>query len=458
MLGVITLAVMTRSIHVNSSFWLDEAAQAIESARPFTEQFQIVPDFQPPLYHVIVHFWMSFGGKAEWWLRLTSIIPGLITIWITMLLAKKWFNQHTALITGILLASSQFHTFYSQELRPYSLAACFALLAVYSFSYLDTKPKIALAGLMFSWIMGCYTTYVFPLIPITLWLVTVFWYQRNSKYLLLATIVTIVAWIPWIPTFVAQLQTGTGLAADSTVWSQIVSYPWYKSVPLTFFKFLIGRIPFSASIPNMMMYTIMGIIAIRGIIVPKHYPAWKIVGMLIGVPILISFMLSFFVPILDPKRVLYSLPFLYMLIAASIPDKPKGAFILVFLLMINMSGLAQYGQNPDVQREPWRDAISTITREIHQSDQVVFAFPQAFAPWLWYADSTIPTMTMPIAQPLIENRYIVFDYLMDMTDPHRQIYAALQDSGYYEASFLQYPGIGKIRFFSKASPVARRLP
>ncbi len=266
------------------------------------------------------------------------------------------------------------------------------------------------------------------------------------------------AWIPWIPTFVAQLQTGTGLAADSTVWSQIVSYPWYKSVPLTFFKFLIGRIPFSASIPNMMMYAIMGIIAIRGIIVTKHYPAWKVVGMLIGVPILISFMLSFFVPILDPKRVLYSLPFLYMLIAASIPDKPKGAFILVILLMINMSGLAQYGQNPDVQREPWRDAISTITHEIYQSDQVVFAFPQAFAPWLWYADSTIPTMTMPIEQPLTENRYIVFDYLMDMTDPHRQIYAALQDSGYYEASFLQYPGIGKIRFFSKASPVARRLP
>ena len=49
------LALGIRLIHLSQSFWLDEAAQALESARPLTEQFELSGDFQPPLFHLLVY-------------------------------------------------------------------------------------------------------------------------------------------------------------------------------------------------------------------------------------------------------------------------------------------------------------------------------------------------------------------------------------------------------------------
>ena len=48
---IIVGALLLRLILINSSFWLDEAAQALESIRPLSQQLQIQNDFQPPLYH-----------------------------------------------------------------------------------------------------------------------------------------------------------------------------------------------------------------------------------------------------------------------------------------------------------------------------------------------------------------------------------------------------------------------
>ncbi len=456
-IGVICLASIARTIHLDGSFWLDEAAQAVESARPLSDQLNIIPDFQPPLFHLLVHFWMQWGGRAEWWLRLTSVIPGLFTIVLTMLLTKKWVNTHAAYIAGVLLATSSFHILYSQELRPYSLAACFALLTVYAFSLIEKKPKVGTVLLSVSSIAGSFTTYTFPLVLITLGLVTFFWHRKNLKQVLISFGAVVVAWIPWFPTFLSQLHAGTQLAADFSVWSQIVSPPVWKMLPLTIFKFIFGRIPVEFSPIHLIAYAVVVITTITIIYRSRHQTHWQEMITFGIVPILLAFLISLKIPILDPKRVLFCLPFIYMAIAAGIGTKPKNSIILTVFLLVNMSGLSRYAQDADVQREPWREAVATISREIHPGDQVVFAFSEPFAPWLWYADPAIQTVTLPMPNSFAEKRYIVFDYLMDMTDPDRHIYQQLENNGYYEASFLQYPGIGKIRFFPQASPVAQRL-
>ena len=44
----IFLGFLLRIVNLNQSFWLDEAAQVIESARPLSEQLNIAADFHPP--------------------------------------------------------------------------------------------------------------------------------------------------------------------------------------------------------------------------------------------------------------------------------------------------------------------------------------------------------------------------------------------------------------------------
>ena len=111
LLTIIILGLVLRLIISNQSFWLDEAAQAWESSRPLNQQLKIIGDFQPPLYHLWVHLFTYFGS-GEVWLRLASIIPGIITIFYTYQLGRLLFNKKVATISSLLLSTSQFHIFY----------------------------------------------------------------------------------------------------------------------------------------------------------------------------------------------------------------------------------------------------------------------------------------------------------------------------------------------------------
>ena len=122
---ILFVALLLRLPLLSGSFWLDEAAQALESVRPLSQQLNITSDFQPPLFHLVVHF-LSLVSHAEWWLRLASLIPGLITIYFTFRIGCRFSGSPdeasaksgrlVGLIAGLLLATSQFHVFYSQEL------------------------------------------------------------------------------------------------------------------------------------------------------------------------------------------------------------------------------------------------------------------------------------------------------------------------------------------------------
>lgn len=81
MLLILILAFVLRLINLNQSFWLDEAAQVIESARPLSAQFSIVSDFHPPLFHLILHFWMMLGN-SEVWIRLLPVSLGVATVYL----------------------------------------------------------------------------------------------------------------------------------------------------------------------------------------------------------------------------------------------------------------------------------------------------------------------------------------------------------------------------------------
>ena len=126
---ILVLALGLRLPLLNGSFWLDEAAQALESSRPWSQQLDIAGDFQPPLIHLVLFFSLKVS-TAEWWLRsIVALLPGLVTIWATYEVGRRLVNQKAGIIASLLLTTSSFHIFYSQELRPYSLPTMWAVLS-----------------------------------------------------------------------------------------------------------------------------------------------------------------------------------------------------------------------------------------------------------------------------------------------------------------------------------------
>lgn len=458
---IVAIALLIRLINLSGSFWLDEAAQALESARPLSQQLDILPDFQPPLFHIVVHFFMQIS-RSEWWLRLASVIPALASIVLTIVIAKKFSNIHVAQIAGILLATSQFHTFYSQELRPYSMATMWALMSLWFLLGIINKKKKASIGFVISSAAGLYTMYLFPFWLITLWVYTLVWHKTYLKQITIYLLLSAIFFMPWLPTFYKQLTIGTGIAADVPAWSQIVSPPLVKMIPLTLIKFSIGRIDISANLVSILVISVAGILTLAFFERSLKTKSGKHILFLFAFPILLAFIVSFKVPVLDPKRVLFCLPLLYMVIASGVGKSLKAAVGLLALLSINMYALTTYATNPDAGREPWREAVKEVETFASQNDKIIFAFPEPFAPWRWYQTKNIPTIVIPNTSnnpnlrtelvTKLESATVVyaFDYLMDVTDPQRKIYSTLESLDYTETGFAQFSGIGKIRQFSQS--------
>src|SRR3989338_9238564 len=249
-LFVIILAFILRLVNLNQSFWLDEAAQVIESARPIFLQFKLAADFPPPLYHIFLHFGMIFS-HTENWIRLPSVILGTGCILLIAYLIPKKENINKSILTAFLLSISPYHIWYSQEARPYMLFVFLTLLT--SFLLLRKKWVFYFIGVVFL----IYSLFFWPFVLIGqgMWI-----FLKERKLLhrwIYCIICSLIFYIPWIPSFIEQLKIGTGGVFAG--WTDVVSFAPLKAVTLMFAKFAFGKGSISA-------HLLYGLILIPGLI------------------------------------------------------------------------------------------------------------------------------------------------------------------------------------------------
>ena len=441
MILVLLTALLLRLPLLSQSFWLDEAAQALESVRPLSQQLVLSNDFQPPLYHLLVYLF-ALISHADWWLRLASLIPGIITIYFTYKLGGRF--------AAILLTTSQFHIFYSQELRPYSLATMFAVLSMYRLLIILKKRRFDWLYLFFT-TLGLYTVYTFPFLLLAQLFYVLIFHRNLLRSIIYHLSSIILLCLPWLPSLWQQFQTGMGVAHTLPLWRTVVSPPALKALALVFPKFVFGYLPLPNPLIQLLpLILILGLVGFLIIQVRQ-----KLLLIWLGLPLLFGFLVSFPVPLLDPKRFLFCLPALYLLIALS-KSRLKHALILLNLISVFL-----YWFNPQFQREPWRLAVKQVETIITPQTILIFPWNGPYAPWTWYARlptrqlsfDILPLTTTTVDQKLATlsstDQIIVFDYLQDLTDPGRILLTTLARQGWRESGFYQYPGLGKIRILNK---------
>lgn len=487
-IAIVLFALILRLPLLGGSFWLDEAAQALESARPLTQQLEIIPDFQPPLMHIITHFAMDISN-SEWWLRtIGALIPGLITVWATYRIGKKLICQYGAIAAALLLASSSFHIFYSQELRPYSLAAMFATLGwLILISWQDYKPRTSLILFAVTTALGLYSTYLYPFVLIGQVVYMLYCHRSFIKGFITSLSLSILAFTPWLPMFLRQLEEGQYVRKSLPGWESVVSLPQLKALPLTFGKFVYGvvNLEFNASylFPTLLILLLFSVLLANNywqdregtLKFIKTFSIWLIL------PLLISWIISFYVPVIRPKRLLFLLPVMYLFISSVITPyfsrsstSLRGGLAVLFsvvLILINIGGAFQYFTNPQLQREPWRRLYREVTQKYSPEETVaVYSFPAPFAPMRWYDTKNLPSISQgtlhvdrvenlpETIKGAVEYRYIVvFDYLTDLTDPERKLLATLTEFGYHEIDRFDYPNIGFVRILSRTDSVTAQV-
>jgi uncharacterized membrane protein len=468
---------------LQGSFWLDEAAQAIESARPLSQQLSIAEDFQPPLLHLVLHF-ASLVSHTEWWLRMIgAVIPGIIVIYYTYKIGKQLYSQSVGLISALLLATSSFHIFYSQELRPYSLSVVWVvvtwslLIAASMQAKRFTKHTSVLYGVATA--LGLYTSYLYPFVVLSQGIYIVWKERQFLKSYLLSLCITAVLFLPWVPYMLEQLQVGRALQKSLPGWESVVAIPQLKSLPLTFGKFIFGVLNLEFSAPFLLITTTL----LAGV----AWVIWKNRAGLYNkeqvalycwflIPLITAWLVSFFIPILQPKRVIYLLPAFYLLSTAfslkglSLRQMTTSVWIrvvpIVLLLFINIYASFAYYITPQYQREDWRGTYQKITTQYPSDAAVIFAFSGVFAPWEWYDNTSYPVFTTgslttansadlesQLKKATEYSYLLVFDYLRDLTDPNHEIEAVLEGLGYTQKDIFAVPNIGFIRVYARQEAV-----
>jgi mannosyltransferase len=221
-----------------SDLWSDEALTANIANLPLHDlQPALKQDGSPPLFYLLLHFWMRVFGSGDLTIRAMSALFSLATIPLVWFAGRRLDLRRDRLgapavdrstvawAAVLLLVSSPFAIRYATEARMYSLVMLLAVggyLAVLRAFDKPTAPRLALVAAITGLLL--YTHYwAIALIGVTVaFLVfTALHGERRSAAArtLVAVAVGCATFIPWLPTFVFQ-RRHTG-----TPWGNRVS-PW----------------------------------------------------------------------------------------------------------------------------------------------------------------------------------------------------------------------------------------
>jgi hypothetical protein len=131
-IGVLLAAsVLLRTTQLGTGFWIDEGLSVGIADRPLGDIPGVLrQDGSPPLYYVLLHWWIALAGRSEEAVHALSVVFAVLCVPVAFWAGGLLFGRRTAWIAALLTAVNPFLTQYAQEGRMYSLVALLGLIAL----------------------------------------------------------------------------------------------------------------------------------------------------------------------------------------------------------------------------------------------------------------------------------------------------------------------------------------
>jgi len=204
-------------------------------------------DSSPPLLHLLVHCSLSLGGRSDVWVKLPSVVAGVLTIPVVFALGRRLFSVQTALIAAAVVAFALFPVHYSREARPYALYLLCALTGLlFLLRAMDSGRRRDWVGFVLANSAMFYASYLAAATfaaqgAMVLARAVCLGRQGQNhaaKTLLtragVAAALVLAAYAPWLPAHLFQVRTISGVAepgkrfADAGFFSVLRSFAAYS--------------------------------------------------------------------------------------------------------------------------------------------------------------------------------------------------------------------------------------
>ncbi len=129
-LFLILAVVLLPLLRFGQPLWSDEATSVWLARQPLSTLFWSLCDPHPAGYYLLLRLWL-WGGEVEWWLRLPSLLAGVLAALLTYRLALDMGGRAWAGLGALLLVVHPLQVWYAGEVRMYMLSQMLGLLSVW---------------------------------------------------------------------------------------------------------------------------------------------------------------------------------------------------------------------------------------------------------------------------------------------------------------------------------------
>jgi uncharacterized membrane protein len=443
------------------SVWLDEGYSILWAKQEPSETIEAVSkDVHPPLYYLILHYWIGLFGDSEFVIRSLSVIFGFLAIYLIYRVGVLLFDRRTGILAALILSISVFHIHYSQEIRGYSLMVMLTLLSMYFFINLlkARRPTIQIAYILSSTLL-IYTHFfgLFVILTQNLFFfghyLTFSKNKRNGlRNWITLQIILFLIYLPWTGYLLRQaqiVQAGNFLGWISpppilSIVASLFEYSGFYSIFAPLLTIAISGL-LSIILIALLIYSFIDRKGIRACARKREH--WLLLMWLI-IPIITPFLLSFLLAPLYWTRFTSpaSLAF-YILVARGIQElKGKSLQRLTILLIVLLSLTSIWGYYITTDNEQWRETAGYIETNGFDGDLVMINTWYCHIPFDYYfnASGKIDREVFPRWDFIVdeENVKSLPDYVQDRKriwlvlshdgDPEGLIAESLLSLGYSE--------------------------
>jgi hypothetical protein len=127
----------------SKGMWLDETFSVWLANHSVVDMLQwtVKIDQHPPLYYLLLHYWIALNGDTPYYARLLSVLFGAGTIPVIYLIGKRMSGVVVGLAAAVFLALSPFNIYFAQETRMYTFLMFNAAVAIYALVRLLTDSR-----------------------------------------------------------------------------------------------------------------------------------------------------------------------------------------------------------------------------------------------------------------------------------------------------------------------------
>ena len=426
-LGLLTLVGVSLRFYAigAKTVWLDEAFSLWLAHQPLVELWAwlIKIDQHPPLYYVLLHYWILIFGDAQGAARALSALCSGLAIPLFYGASRYLFPPRTALLATLLLALSPFHLRYAQEVRMYALltlttAAAFYCLLRVLFDEQARQQRWPWIGLALAQAAVMLThntaTIFFPLalnVAIGGALLWQRWQGRASDLPNLSATnfprrwlctqgLALIGWLPWSVPFVIQ-----AALVDREFW---IGPPTVGMVYEALHNFNLAFLP-AFSWPVLLLNLAWWLLAGFGVRALRQRPGRAVLLLVLFLlPIAGELLVSMRRPIFSDRTLIWvTLPYL-MLVAAgletgflaktrflALPNNlcnvhqqvavsPKVMGVIGLLFLLGLHGVALHNYYTNFEKEEWAAAAAYVAERAAPGDLMLFHATWVQLPFQYY--------------------------------------------------------------------------